>query len=474
MRTHINTLLLVALATVLSSSAWAKTVVVPPLVSRNVGSEQILSMTTLLASDLGFVGDFEDVKQLDKRPSGWSSGCMKSTSCLSSIAKKNGAQALVGGSVSRRGQQLEIKLVYFDGGKIIRTETTRVDKDPMAVSDGLASHMRLVVTGENPDAKDEEKKVAGFEGGGVDFLDEEEEEEDFAPPPPAVSRRIQTPARRPTPQPRPRPRPAPVPEPDPVDDVDDIQFGSATDDIEVEDVTFGSAAGLIQVDEPAPAPAPRTYRAPVADEDPFEDGGRVYRDLDDPEPAARPVRQQTRRPTVDRKPRRSQTSRNSHAGTLGLTGRAGYSKFQVLNFLTYGIEGAFQLQETLALVAGLEAYSVRRALPPEQVPVGEPAVVWNTILPFNVGMLYKPTNSDIRPYVGAGVQVIPGYVKSEGATAFGFRARGGVDYILSDNFGLNLNLAAGMWSGEHFSQVQEDLQPMGLVPQISGGTLFIF
>ena len=48
-----------------------------------------------------------------------------------------------------------------------------------------------------------------------------------------------SPARQtPTPKPRPRPRPAPAPAPAPVEDVDDIQFGSATDDIEVEDVTF--------------------------------------------------------------------------------------------------------------------------------------------------------------------------------------------------------------------------------------------
>jgi hypothetical protein len=199
----------------------------------------------------------------------------------------------------------------------------------------------------------------------------------------------------------------------------------------------------------------------------------MYEDLDEPTPAPRQVR--TRRSSdIDNAPRRRQSSRNTTAGTLGLTGRAGYSKFQTLNFFTYGIEGAFQLQDTLALVAGLDAYSVRRALPPEQVPEGQPAVIWNTILPFNLGILYKPSSSDIRPYVGAGAQIIPGYVKSEGATAFGFRARGGLDYILTDNFGLNLNVAAGMWSGEHFSQVQQDLEPMGLVPQISGGTIFIF
>jgi hypothetical protein len=475
----------------LHPSAFAKTVLVPPLVARNVGAETVLSMTTLLASDLTFVGDFDDVTQLDKRPSGWGSSCIGSRSCLAGLVRKNGAQALVSGSVSRRGSQYELKLVYFDGGKIIRTKTTRFDKEPMAVADGLASHMRLVVTGENPDAQAQDAMVVGFEGGGVDFLDEEEES-DLAITAPSISRRIQTPpgqGRRvqeledpdegggyaPVPPPRPVAR-APVRPPPParIDDVDDIQFGSATDDIQVEDITFGSATSLIELDEPAPAPqpAPRTVYRPIERyEDPVEDGGGRYADLDEPDPAPRPVRQQASR---ERSSRRAQTSQNSTAGTLGLTGRAGYSKFQSLNFLTYGIEGAFQLQDTLALVAGLEAYSVRRALDPTEVPVGQPAVVWNTILPFNLGMLYKPSSSDIRPYVGVGAQIIPGYIKSEGATAYGFRARGGVDYILTDNFGLNLNVAAGMWSGEHFSQVQDDLQPVGMVPQISGGTILLF
>jgi hypothetical protein len=451
---------LLLLATTLCSSALAKTVVVPPMVARSVSAETVLSMTTLLASDLSFVGDFDDVTQLEKRPSGWSSGCLNSTSCLSSIARKNGAQALLGGSVTRKRDQYEIVLVYFDDGKIVRKGTARLDKDPMAVSDGLATHMRFVITGENPDAEAKANRVEGFDD--VGFLDEEEEDDaPFVAPP--VSRRIQTPPRR-------QARVIEDPEPvlaDPVEDIDDIQFGSATDDIQVEDVSFGSAAGLIQVDEPAPAPVARSRYA--RDEDPIEDGGRRYDNLDDSAPAYRTIT-----PDVERPRRRTQSSQNSMAGTVGLTGRAGYSKFQSLNFLTYGLEGSYQLNDTMALVAGLEAYSVRRSLDPTDVPVGEPAVVWNTILPFNLGMLYKPSSADIRPYVGAGVQAIPGYVKTEGAIALGLRARGGVDYILSDNFGLNLNVAAGLWTGEHFSEVQDDLEASGMVPQISGGTLFLF
>jgi len=448
-------------------------------------------MTTLIASEIELMGEFDEVQQLDKKPSGWGSSCMSSSSCLRSIAKKYGAQAVVGGSVSKRSDRYDIKLVYFDNGKIVRTESTKLEISPMAVADGLATYARFVVTGVDPEAKKKEARVEGFEAGGVDFLDEEEEDDTPLVLAPTVSRRIATPpsSSRLTddfedpderggyaPARTPPPPPAPAEDPD-----EDFEFGSATDDIEVEDVTFGSATSLIEVEEPAPAPR-RTYAEPAPrqsyrsydDEDPEGDSPRSYDDLDEPEPQPRPTRTARSRPERSVSVRRPQTASNSNAGSLGLTGRLGFSNFQSLNFLTYGLEGAFQVQDTLALVIGLEAYSVRRTLPPELVPVGQPAVQWNTILPFNVGMLYKPSASDIRPYVGAGMQLIPGYVKSTGAMAFGFRARGGVDFIIADNFGLNLNAAAGMWSGEYFGEVQEDLQPTGLVPQISGGTVFLF
>lgn len=157
-----------------------------------------------------------------------------------------------------------------------------------------------------------------------------------------------------------------------------------------------------------------------------------------------------------------------------MAGRLGYARFQSLGFVTYGFEGAYQVQDTLAVVAGLEAFSTRRLLDPEAVPVGQPAVEWNTILPFNIGALYKPANNKLRPYVGGGIQFIPGYVKTVGGVAMGFRARGGVDYVVTDNIGLNANLALGMWTGKEFQKVQEGLKSAGVVPQFSAGTVILF
>ena len=185
--------MIVLLIGAFTSSAHAKKVVVPPFYARSTSSETVLSMTTLIASEIELMGEFDEVQQLDKKPSGWGSSCMSSSSCLRSIANKYGAQAVVGGSVSKRSDRYDIKLVYFENGKIVRTESTKIEISPMAVADGLATYARFVVTGVDPEAKKKEARVEGFEAGGVDFLDEEEEDDTPLVLAPTVSRRIATP-----------------------------------------------------------------------------------------------------------------------------------------------------------------------------------------------------------------------------------------------------------------------------------------
>ncbi len=528
-----------ALSVVLSAPAMAKTVVVPPLTARSTTAEAVLSMTTLMASELEFVGEFDEVKQLERRPSGWGWGCVKSTSCLGSIVRANGAQALVSGTVSKVGDRYELTLVYYDGGRIVRSESTSMPTAPSAVADGISSHVRVAVTGVSPESKAEAERVGGFEGGAMGILDEEEEGDsfDFATAPAPVSRRLTTPD-------------GSSAYDEDLDDLDEeedsrngrgggyaaaavggaaagaavgygaaagssgaaagggaaggrsaggagggaygrsgggggagagasggaaagaggaesfdpnaIQFGSSTDDISVESISFGSAASMIQVDD---GRGDSGY-----DEDPMADSPPVYEDLDDPQPTRSRQAPREQRP----RNRSRQVGNNSSAGTFGIAGRMGFTKFQALNFFTYGFEGSYQIQDTLAVVAGLEAHSTRRLLDPTKVPEGEPAIEWNTILPFNLGLLYRPTMGSWRPYGGAGMQFIPGYVKSAGGMAIGLRARGGLDYIITDYLGLNVNLALGMWTGKKFDQVQDGLKKAGFVPQFSGGTVFLF
>ena len=52
--------------------------------------------------------------------------------------------------------------------------------------------------------------------------------------------------------------------------------------------------------------------------------------------------------------------------------------------------------------------------------------------------------------------------------------RGGLDLMIVQNFGLNLNIGLGGWTGKNWSLIQEGLQQSGLLPQVSGGTVLEF
>mgnify|MGYP001182918697 CR=1 FL=1 len=136
--------------------------------------------------------------QLEKRPSQLGTNCLGSSSCLAGIARSNGSQSLIAGSVSKVGTEYKMRIVYVDGGRIVRTVNGTMSTDPVAVADGLADLVREAVTGVSPSAKAEEDKVSGFEGGAMVFIEDDEEDEgddDFLVGAPVVSRRIQTPAR---------------------------------------------------------------------------------------------------------------------------------------------------------------------------------------------------------------------------------------------------------------------------------------
>ena len=80
----------------------------------------------------------------------------------------------------------------------------------------------------------------------------------------------------------------------------------------------------------------------------------------------------------------------------------------------------------------------------------------------------------IKPYVGADIIMIPGYIREVTNTAMGMRLRGGIDFPVAETLNFNINLSAGFWSGEDFKLVQPDLTSFGLIPQLSGGTSFLF
>jgi len=156
-----------------------------------------------------------------------------------------------------------------------------------------------------------------------------------------------------------------------------------------------------------------------------------------------------------------------------MTGRIGYARFQFMNFITYGVEAGYQLSDSFAVVGGLEAYSTRRNIPPELVPEGTNPVQWNTLVPIHVNGMYRPRDGDLKPFIGAGLQMIPAYVKEAQTVAFGLRGIGGLDQQLTSNFGINLTASAGFWAGTEWYRIQ-GLMNTGFTAQISAGSVLSF
>jgi len=244
-------------------------------------------------------------------------------------------------------------------------------------------------------------------------------------------------------------------------DPDAISFGGSADDI-----SFGSAASLIQVDDPP--------EDPVGGDDDFLDVAPT------PVPAARRPAPRERKPERQRQPiRPRQTQSSSSDGGFEVGASLGYARFQVMNFLTYGIEASYGVTSNLAIVGGFDAYTTKRTLPPEEVEEGQPASTWNTLLPLHFGAVYRPTGStlepkEFRPYIGGGIQLIPGYVKEGGGMAFGMRAVGGADYALTDRFAMRLAIGTGFWTGEYWYLIDELERNFGFIFQTNIGAVMAF
>lgn len=274
--------------------------------------------------------------------------------------------------------------------------------------------------------------------------------------------------------------------------IDDIQFGAVSqDDIQVEDIQFGSAVDLIAVeeaDEPeddgyafAPASLPTSSRSNTSARSSYDDdrssrsarsSADSFEDLDDLEDDSRSSRssRESRDSTASRDSRydgpSSTVNESKGGGTapLTITARGGYSRYQKLGFVSYGGELGVPLAKSLYLRVGADAFSVRRDDLPDRP--------WETILPIGFGLHYQRTETNIRPYVGGDLTITP--YTADFKVAPGFRARLGCDFMVVENFGFNANLAAGVWYGADLDQITSGLTAAGLVPQISGGTVFAF
>ncbi len=161
--------------------------------------------------------------------------------------------------------------------------------------------------------------------------------------------------------------------------------------------------------------------------------------------------------------------------TVQVTGRAGYSKYYKFDFITGGAEAAVRVSDGVHVLAGVEVYAVNRVLPPElQFQTGLYSE-WNTIFPINLGLMYKFNFGMFQPYVGADAIFVQYYKDAIGSDwAGGGWARAGLDVMFIKSFGVNVNVAAGGWSGKNWGLIEQGVASAGFLPQVSGGTVVSF
>ncbi len=165
---------------------------------------------------------------------------------------------------------------------------------------------------------------------------------------------------------------------------------------------------------------------------------------------------------------------------FGVAARGGYARYGSLDFVTYGAELDIPVASRVLLLLGVEGASTNRNYTDEERAViassagilPEQVQDWNAILPINVGVVYKVPTTAIQPYIG-----LDGLAVAYTATpdfAFGARLRGGCDFMVSENFGFNLDVGLGVLSGEQFDLIQAGLADTGFYPEVSGGTVLSF
>jgi hypothetical protein len=218
-------------------------------------------------------------------------------------------------------------------------------------------------------------------------------------------------------------------------------------------------------DEPAPRKKPV-----VLDEDEDDRGARKTRASAFDEPKSK---RQTN--DEDDRPSRTGSKRDApKASRFQIAARGGYSRYYDLNFITAGAEIAIGVTPTVYLVGGIDTYTVQRQIPP-YLQRDNQTTEWNTIFPGSFGLQFKAPGK-IRPYVGADGMAVPYYfdANGQGSMAFGARARFGCDFMVAEHFGLNLNGSVGFWSGKNWVLIQQGMGTLGVLPQVSAGTVIAF
>lgn len=418
----------------LATPAFADGVALTPLLTdATVRPEDRAGVHQVLSSELDFAPEVSRVVELTRVPEGLDDWCLTNPRCLTGIANSLEVDGIVAGRISMAEANLVLDLVYFHDGAVVRRQAFVVPRDPTGLANAMSPVTRELLTGVNP------RSVAATQATEEDF--EVHDELDIVEEP-----------------------------------LGDFDFGSA-DPAEI------SVASL---DEPPPAPV---RAGGVEEREPVAASRDSAGSRPDPRPTGRAPSSPPRRTSaaaaaaqrvtsaprsrsvarVEREPRELSRS------ILEITARGGYSNYYTFDFVTAGAEAALRLGGGVQLVAGMEMYAVQRLLPREVQAREGVCCQWDAIYPFNAGLLYEFGSGELRPYIGADAIVVQYYRDEVGRDiAGGARARVGLDYMVSNHFGLNVNVAAGAWTGQNWPYIERGLGQTGFLPQVSAGTVFAF
>ena len=515
-------LVLLAALALAPGAALAKDATVSPLVSKGVDPLMVLNLTSLIASELDFMGTYGSVKQLDKMPPEMNADCLKSGPCLGKVGAANQSEVVLAGSVALVGNKLDLTLVLADGGRILRTNRYSVPNQPSVIADAMGTYVKEVVTGQNQAkaAAEDDTTAAGSVTSASMF---EDEEDDMPIAGAGTSRRI------PTPDEGSRELEDEV---DPEEEAEKAAAAAAAEkraaaekaaaaaaakkapaedpeEAGDEEVVISRSKGVVlQLDEdpeaeedyeeeappkpvakpkPKPsyedeeeAPKPKPKPRPTYDEEEEDEGGDGYGEEEEeeerPKPKARPSYEEDDDDRYSKNTSKGGKKSKENLPDSGVTARAGYHKFQSLNFVTYGGEARYVSPKRVAAVGGIEFQSVKRNIPEKFWVPGQPTQEWNTITVLNFGAQYLFGKEKVHPFIGADAVLIPGFVDEEGGGMVGgVRLRGGLDIMAADHFGISLNVGLGyLGGGDQLTQVDEGFQSGAASPAFNVGTVFTF
>ena len=463
--------------------ALADAVVLTPLVAgRGVDADRIGDLFSLMSTELEFMPDVDEVIELRDAPPALNASCLGSTRCLGAITREARGDKLIAGTVERIADEYLMDVLLYDAAtnRVVRRDKHTVGTNSGSLISAMPAVLMQTLTGQTPAGAKAEAQMAG-----VGFDAEDDMAFDPVAPPPAPSPRSEPTTRR-IERPVTPPRP-----PEPVDVPDEDE-----DDFDPDMFSFGSGTG---VETPAPPPPPPRYEPRSSDgydeyvadrREPSPSGRDRYDDRQGADRSYDDRRSADRGGYDDRRERTAGLDRSTSSSTRATAPkdpterrrvtvqlRGGLTNYGVFNFGAVTGELGVRIVSGLSFTFGTSVHFVSRELPPAQQQQQGRRVATDVIFPFNAGLIYRFTNTRVRPYAGADV-IFAQYFRdpADGSMSFavGPRGRLGADFMLTDTFGFNADVALGFWSGRDWPRIDPRLRQTGFLPTVGAGIVLAF